>query len=127
MLFPQCKMLRPAAPLYNRIISPPLPCLLTSRPRILPRYFDFGIPLRAFVPHRPLHTALWPPLFVANILLALWAYKVHHFDKKRMRLNFGCAVHDADYLAKQTNLPSLFTARRTAGNHRRLLAAIAWT
>ena len=85
--------LRPTALLYNKIISPPRPCLLTSRLRILPLHFEFGIPLRAFAPHRSLHTALWPPLVFANILLALWAYKVRFVfsDNRRMRLNFGWA------------------------------------
>ena len=31
---------------------------------------------RAINAHRSLHTALWPPLVFAQLLLALWAYKV---------------------------------------------------
>lgn len=26
--------------------------------------------------HRPLHTALWPPLVFAQLLIVLWVYKV---------------------------------------------------
>lgn len=34
--------------------------------------------------HHSLHTALWPPLVFAQLLLSLWAYKVCH---KQARLN----------------------------------------
>jgi uncharacterized protein len=38
----------------------------------------------AIIAHHSLHTALWPPLVFAQLLLALWAYKVCY---KQARLN----------------------------------------
>jgi hypothetical protein len=67
---------RPTAPLYNTMLAPRPPCLLTSRHKIFPRHARFTIPLWADSPRRALHSALWPPIVVANLLLALWAYKV---------------------------------------------------
>jgi hypothetical protein len=66
----------PTAPIYNTMLAPRPLCLLTSRLNFSPRHARFAIPLWADSPRRALHSALWPPIVVANLLVALWAYKV---------------------------------------------------
>jgi hypothetical protein len=72
-----------------------------NSPSFGPRYGLSGI-------HRPLHTALWPPLVFAQLLIVLWAYKV---GSKQCGLKYA-AVLDVDSLPEQVNLSALYPARR---------------
>lgn len=80
------------------------------RPQLSPRKGPISL-------RRSIHTALWPPLVFAQLLLALWAYKVQLI--KQMRANI-CAVLYVDNLPKQINISPVHTSGRSEGRNPRL-------
>jgi hypothetical protein len=80
------------------------------RPQLSPRKGPISL-------RRSIHTALLPPLVFAQLLLALWAYKVRLI--KQMRVNI-CAVLYVDNLPKQVNISPVHTSGRSEGRNPRL-------
>lgn len=83
------------------------------RPQLSPRNGPTAL-------RRSIHTALWPPLVFAQLLLVLWAYKVQLI--KQMRANI-CAVLYVDYLPEQVNISPVHTSGRSERRNPRLQAA----
>lgn len=83
--------------------------VVRARLNFAPLGLRHGLP--AF--QRSLHTALWPPLVFAQLLVVLWVYKVRLWQ---MRLKYA-AVLDADSLPEQVNLYAIHPAWRKEGKY----------